>query len=147
MVAGNRSVIAAVFDLHTVSEATVERSVVLDQRRQVGPQELAESVLTSLFGDGRVEPLNGRPQPSGQYHVTPRLPFGSLSSWGDSLAAEHRESCVFQPAQCRLFNGVFCNSHGGSVIRRRRARGWERSTWCHASGSPGGNTEELAAAR
>ena len=61
--AGDRAVGAAVLDRHAVDEHPVERAVALDQRRRVGPGQLAEGVVERLGREVGVEPAERVAQP------------------------------------------------------------------------------------
>ncbi|MCP9840248.1 hypothetical protein KBY93_06310 [Synechococcus sp. J7-Johnson] len=121
MVAGDAAIGPGVFHWNPLPQQAVEGAVRLHQRRRGQAQQLAQGLLTGLFGDGRVELADGLAQPAHQHHIAERLPFRRRFTGGEIRAMAHRIAQLLEPAEGRLFDEGFVEGHGGG--RRRNERG------------------------
>ena len=82
-VAADRAVGPLILDRHAFDEVAVDHVVVRDERRRIGPGELAEGLLDGVGRHMRIEPLQGLPQPPFQNDLAIVVPLGRRLAGGD----------------------------------------------------------------
>ena len=98
------AVIAAIFDLDPVPQHPVKRPVVGNQGRLVGPDDTAEGVFAGLFGNARIESVDGIPKTLDKQNIAKRLALGAGPFGRDLFAVSHAVAQSREPGQSRLFD-------------------------------------------
>jgi hypothetical protein len=105
----------------------MHRAISFDQRRCIGPYQLAIRIFDRVGGQGGVEPLERVTQPSFEYDVA-EVRVGALNrglAHGNVGAVENGVAKAFQPSECGILDDRLRESRhrGNNVVAE--VRFWE----------------------